>query len=86
MVTHMKTTIDIADPLLAEIKGLAAREGITLRQLIEEGLRAVLEGRSQQVSGFRLRDASVVGEGIQDGISEGEWSDIRDRIYEGRGT
>jgi len=39
----MKTTIDIADPLLDEARKLAAREGTTLRALVERGLRVRLE-------------------------------------------
>ncbi len=38
----MKTTIDIADPLLREARKLANREGTTLRALVEQGLRHVI--------------------------------------------
>jgi Arc/MetJ family transcription regulator len=86
MVSNMKTTIDIADPLLSEIKRLASREGITMRQLVDEGLRRVLEARDQSEAGFRLRDASVDGRGVQAGLSEGDWASIRDLVYEGRGA
>lgn len=47
MVTHMKTTIDIADALLLEAKQLAAQRGETLRELVEEGLRTVI-GRMRE--------------------------------------
>jgi Arc/MetJ family transcription regulator len=84
MVTHMKTTIDIADPLLTEAKRVAAAEGITLRQLVEDGLRRILAERSPQER-FCLRDASVGGQGVQPGLEEGDWSRIRGKIYKGRG-
>ena len=38
----MKTTIEISDPLLREARRLAEREGVTLRALVERGLRRVV--------------------------------------------
>jgi hypothetical protein len=81
----MKTTIDIADPLLEEAKRVAAQEGTTLRVLVEDGLRRTLAER-QQRKPFRLRDASFRGEGLQPGIDLGSWEQIRDLIYVGRGA
>jgi len=58
----MKTTIEIADPLLAEAKTLAAREQTTVRALVEEGLRHVVRARRPaKTARFKLRDASVRG-------------------------
>jgi len=85
MVTHMKTTVDIADELLARAKSLARRENTSLRSVIEDGLRWVLSQRRQRQR-FRLRDASVDGKGLQDGVSEGSWDRVRDLLYEGRGS
>lgn len=84
MVTHMKTTIEIADPLLEEAKRVAAREGTTVRSLVEQGLREVLRGRNRR-GGFRLRKASFGGQGLQPGVRELGWERIRDMVYEGRG-
>ena len=47
MVTHMKTTIDLADALLIEAKQVAAQEGTTLRSVLEEALRRELDRRSK---------------------------------------
>ncbi len=47
MGTHMKTTVEIPTPLLRQAKAAAAREGATLRALVEERLRTVLKGRKQ---------------------------------------
>ena len=53
----MKTTIDIADPLFARARAFADRQGTTLRSLVEEGLRRVLDERTRTTP-FKLRDAS----------------------------
>jgi hypothetical protein len=42
----VKTTIEIADDLLARSRKLADRRGVTLRALVEEGLRLVLKTRA----------------------------------------
>ena len=57
MVTHMKTTIEIADAILERAKRAAAREKTTMRALVEEGLRRVLDD-PRRAGGFRLRTAS----------------------------
>lgn len=84
MVTHMKTTVEIADPLLREAKEVAAREGTTLRELIEAGLRSAVEERRRQ-SGFRLRRATFRGQGLQRHVRDGDWEAIRELAYEGAG-
>jgi hypothetical protein len=84
MGTDMKTTIEIADALLSEAKAVAAQEGTTLCALVEQGLREALARR--RPAGFTLRKASVRGKGLQPGIREGDWEQLRDLIYEGHGA
>jgi len=84
MVTHMKTTIEIADALLERAKRTAAREKTTLRALVEEGLRQVLD-EPRRASGFRLRRASFRGNGLRPEAGDGSWERIRSIIYEDRG-
>ncbi len=78
MVSHMKTTINVSDALLLRSKAVAAREGITLRELFEQALREALAAREASVP-FRLQDASVAGDGLQPGQS---WELARDLAYE----
>ena len=85
MVTHMKTTIDIADSVLEAAKTTAAREGTTLRALVEEGLRTVLGKRKAKVPRFKLRDGSVGGNGLQPGVDFSDWESIRSLMYGDRG-
>jgi Arc/MetJ family transcription regulator len=80
----MKTTIEIADPLLEEARRVAARDGTTVRSLVEQGLRQVLGARGRRGK-FRLRKASFRGRGLQPGVREPGWERIREMAYEGRG-
>ena len=80
----MKTTVDISDNLLEEAKKLAAREGTSVRALIEQGLRQIIAARKRP-GVFRLRKATFKGQGLQPGVSTATWDQIRDMAYEGRG-
>ena len=84
-LTHMKTTVEIAEDLFARTREVAQREGTTLRTLIEEGLQIVLAQREQK-STYRWPDLSVGGEGLSPGVEEGVWEPLRDQIYTGRGA
>lgn len=79
----MKTTIEVADGLLEEAKALAKKEGITLRELFEDGLRDVLKRRNAPKQRVRLKDCSFGGEGLQ---VPNDWTVIRDEIYKGHGA
>ena len=85
MVTHMKTTVEISDTLLETARRVAAREGITLRELIETGLRQALADRKKPGQ-FKLRKASFRGKGLQTPLKGASWNRLRDMAYEGRGT
>ena len=86
MGTHMKSTIDIADQLLAEAKQAAAREGTTLRALVEAGLRQVLRERQARHAPFALRRASFKGKGLRSDWQEQPWEQIRKLAYEDHGA
>jgi hypothetical protein len=77
----VKTTIEITDSLLTQAKQLAAARSTTLRQIVEEGLRNVIE--TKQRKPFRLRDGSFGGQGMRRKMT---WDEIRDEIYQGRGA
>ena len=80
----MKTSVEISDSLLREVRKLASTEGTTVRALIEEGLRGVVASRSRR-KGFRLRKATFKGNGLQPGVGD-SWEQIRGLAYEERGT
>lgn len=79
----MKTTLDISDALLTRAKQQARRTGKTLRALVEDGLRFVLDERSQRVR-YRLPDRSVGRRGDPDPLAALSWPELRDEIYGGR--
>jgi hypothetical protein len=74
----MKTTVEIADDVLVRLKRQARREGKTLRELLDEALRARLAAPAR--TAFRLRKRSFKGQG-RPMIAEGRWETIRDLIY-----
>lgn len=80
----MKTTVDIPRSLLEEAKRLAADHRTTVRALVEEGLRRVID-EHQRTGMFRLRKATFKGEGLQPDIEGASWEAMRQRAYEGRG-
>jgi hypothetical protein len=81
----MKTTVEISDPLLREVRELAAREGVTLRTLVERGLHRVISD-TKRGAPFKLRRASFKGKGRQPELSEASWDRIRDLVYKDRGA
>jgi hypothetical protein len=81
----MKTTIEISQAVLREAKAAAAREGTTVRALVEEGLRKILAERRTRAQ-FRLRKVTFRGRGLQEEIAEGGWEKLRDLSYRGRGS
>ena len=83
--THMKTTVEISDPLLAAARKLAAKKGTTVRALVQEGLRRVIEA-SRQGGRFKLRDRSWGSGGLRPEFRGASWEQIRDASFEGRGT
>jgi Bacterial antitoxin of type II TA system, VapB len=77
----MKTTLEITDSLLEQAKQLAAARATTLRQIVEEGLRNLIETRQEKP--FHLRDGSFGGQGM---VRKMSWDEIRSEIYQGRGA
>jgi hypothetical protein len=78
MVTHMKTTIDIADPILRRAKRVAGEEGVTLRELAEEGLEMALQKRvDRKARGFHL---VTFGDPKAEPVSV-DWDHVRNLVY-----
>jgi plasmid stability protein len=48
MASHMKTTLNIDDTVMAELKREAARQGRTMSELVETALRLMFSSRRKQ--------------------------------------
>jgi hypothetical protein len=81
----MKTTIEIPDSLLKQVKTLASQEHTTVRALVEKALRRITV-EHERARPFKLRKVSFRGKGLQRQMVGASWPQIRDAAYEGRGA
>ena len=77
----MKTTVDIADALLDEAKSVARERDVTLRELIECGLRKELRERATPAR-KDWPDLSYGAGGLRPPFTEDDWAAIRDASSE----
>jgi len=80
----MKTTIDIADPILERAKKLAARRNTTLKAIVEDALRDTLRAEERKPA-LHIETHTFRGRGLQPGLSWDDWGTLRALAYEGRG-
>ena len=85
IITHMKTTIDIADDLFLRSKQISKERGVTLRELISEGLAVALERRSARPAAH-VKAVTFKGKGLAPEFRQASWVAIRDAAYEGHGA
>ena len=81
----MKTTIEISDPLLREARKLAAREGLSLRAMVERGPHNMI-AEARNGAPFKLRRASFKGTGLRPELRDASWDRLRDLTYRNRGA
>ena len=81
----MKTTIEIPDELLDQARGVARREGVTLRRLMEEGLQRSLEARGRLVR-RTLDFPAYGGSGLTAEFQGSPWTRLRDEVYREHGA
>jgi hypothetical protein len=79
----VKSTFDISDALLARAKRHARKVGKPLRELVEEGLRRVLDDASTSAS-YELPDRAVGKPGDPNPLEHLSWAELRDEVYGGR--
>ena len=80
----MKTTLNLADYLVAEVKRIAAERQMTMKDYIEQCLREAIQAEKQKSQNFVLRKHPFKGKGISKDFSEDDWESIRGEVYKGR--
>jgi len=81
----MKTTIDVADNILERARAFSKEESISLKVMVEEGLKHVLETHGTRKP-QKVRPVTFNGEGLSPEFAHVGWSEIRDAAYQGRGA
>ena len=84
MVTHMKTTVEVATELMCQFKKQARDEGMTFKALLEKVMWRYVQNPPKKRR-RRMRDCSVPG-GMQPGVDLADWASVRAVINaDGRG-
>jgi hypothetical protein len=76
----MKTTVVIEDRLFARAQKSAKARGLTMRELIEQALRGILEVQPRQTS-YELPDLSVGPNAGHNPLAGKNWESIRNIAY-----
>ena len=76
---EVKTTVDVHDELLKRAKRHARETGQTLRAVIEEGLRLVLE--KPPPTGYKLPDLRVGNPGDPNPLEHLTWDEMLELMY-----
>lgn len=84
MLPHMRTTLELPDPLFKQAKKLARDRKMPFRALVAEALRRVL-AEQPAPRPFKLADHSTGKGGLVEGLSWDDWERIREAAYEGHG-
>lgn len=80
----VKTTVEIDDELLRRAKIRAAEERSTLRGVLEDALRRLLDEYEERPSGYQMADCSVHGRRIKPEFLPWHWNKVADLVYEER--
>lgn len=76
----MKTSFDLSESLLHQVKQLAQQRGTTTKSLVEEALMKLL-AEAETTTSFALRDVSFGSGGMAVEFVGGGWERLRDEIY-----
>lgn len=71
----MKTTIELPDELIAQVREVAREEGTTMRELMIEGLQRTLE-RRRAATRADFVFPTFAGSGLAEGVREADMISI----------
>lgn len=81
----VKTTLDIHGDLLARAKQYAKKTGRPLRDVVEDGIRRVVEAPAPRQR-YELPDLRVGNPDAEDPLATYSWPELRELIYGGAGA
>ena len=83
----MKTTIDLADELVANLRKRTARDGMSLRAAVHEALRLWLQSQPPAPRPEPIpRDVGLMsGQGLTPEAAAFSWDDLRALSHDARG-
>lgn len=76
----MKTSVEISNSLEKPLRKLMAQKGVTMRSLVEQGLRLVLEQHKASEKRYELVDRSFCGDGLAPGVDL-SWETLERHLY-----
>lgn len=81
MLRHMRTTLELPDPLFKRAQRLARARGVPFRALVAEALQKLLTAQVPATQ-FKLADTTFGGDGLVDGLHDLQWERISSLVYD----
>lgn len=72
----MKTTIDLPDGLMRKVKELARSQGVTMRELMIDGLTHEIDRRTTTIPSPDFIFPTTGGRGLQPGVEAGDLTEL----------
>ncbi len=76
----MKTTVELSDPLMKEVKYIAQEENTALGKVMEQALQEYV-AKKKGKKNEPLKENHFKGNGFADPAFDGNWEKIRAAIY-----
>ena len=77
----MKTTFDLPEALVADVKRIAKQRGQTAREYVQQALVAALKEAETPREPFKLKDLSVGGNGLSPEWANATFAEILEESY-----